>query len=126
LAHLKIYFDGGNYKNRVCVYNSLQNDIVVKAYNHKDYTNNELEYKALIEAIRYANKNYPHAQVTFIGDSRLVINQVWYGWKINHEHLKKLNHDVHRILPHDAKGRWINRDNNLAGVHLENLKRKGA
>jgi len=29
-------------------------------------------------------------------------------------------------LEHHAKGRWINRDNNLAGVHLENLKRKGA
>ena len=121
---MKIFFDGGNYKNRVCYHDSSISKTVVKEFNHKDYTNNELEYKALIEAIKYTNKK-GYKKPLFIGDSRLVINQVWYGWKINHKHLKELYYQVIDIVPISADGKWVRRDMNLAGIHLENLKRKG-
>jgi len=121
---VKIYFDGGNYRNRVCYYDSLTSKKVVKEFNHKEYTNNELEYKALIEAIKYANKQ-GYERPFFIGDSRLVINQVWYSWKINLKHLNELNKQVLNILPEQAKGKWVRRNHNVAGIHLENLKRKG-
>jgi len=125
MAALDIYFDGGNYKNRICVWDELQGTNIIKSFNHREYTNNELEYKALLEAIKYTNKKYPTSRIRYIGDSKLVIGQVWKGWKINHEHLLLLNDRVFDIIKEHAKSKWVRRDFNLAGIHLENLKRKG-
>ena len=125
MAKLKIYFDGGLYRSRTCVWDEIDRKSIVKEFNHRVYTNNELEYKALLEAIKYANKKYPKSKILFIGDSKLVIGQVWKGWLINHQHLRDLNDRVFDIIPETAKSKWVRRDFNLAGIHLENLKRKG-
>jgi len=123
VALVEIYFDGGIVNNRVCIYDHSTKKHFVKSFNGRNYTNNELEYMALIEAIKYARMQYQATvDVTFKGDSRLIIMQVWKQWKINHDHLRALNKQVLILLDKmNHQGLWIDRDRNYAGVYLEAL-----
>jgi len=117
-----LYFDGGNHCNRICVYDPYVDKHIVKVIKTA-VTNNELEYWALISAIRYAKRLYKGQCVVFLGDSALVINQVWGKWRINKEKLRILNRIVIKELTNlqDCNGRWVRREINKAGIHLENL-----
>jgi len=117
---IKIFFDGGNYKQRICVYDPQKDKTIVKELNRRTLTNNELEYLALIHAIKYGNNTYK-SLINYTGDSRLVINQVFGNWKINHIHLKKLHIEAIALLSkgNGMSGVWVKRDNNEAGVILE-------
>lgn len=120
-----IYFDGGNYKDRICFYDDQISKPIVKSMSRSTsrHSNNELEYFALIEAIKYAKHAYRGKKVQFIGDSQLVINQVWGGWRINFPHLLVLYEEVFAQLQqlHDHDGKWVRREVNKAGIHLEEL-----
>lgn len=132
-----IYFDGGVYGQKVCVHDVGKNKYIVK-HIKEGKTNNELEYWALIIAIRYANRNYNSKdRIMFNGDSKLIINQIWerlrlnkagemvWGtWRINKERLFMLNNIVKKELEkanYKQDGRWIRRERNFAGAHLEKL-----
>lgn len=127
---IKIYFDGSNFGHRICVYDQSQNKIIVKEVPEAK-TNNELEYNALLIAIRYANRTYGDMhEVQFIGDSQLVVKQVMGKFAINYEHLRKLKSQVIEEL---VKGGykassdpvvWVRREENIAGWHLSWLMDK--
>eukprot|EP00330_Aristerostoma_sp_ATCC50986_P001753 CAMPEP_0114583702 /NCGR_PEP_ID=MMETSP0125-20121206/7394_1 /TAXON_ID=485358 ORGANISM="Aristerostoma sp., Strain ATCC 50986" /NCGR_SAMPLE_ID=MMETSP0125 /ASSEMBLY_ACC=CAM_ASM_000245 /LENGTH=109 /DNA_ID=CAMNT_0001777341 /DNA_START=72 /DNA_END=398 /DNA_ORIENTATION=+ len=60
-------------------------------------TNNETEYKALIEGLKVAKKLKIHDLVVY-GDSQLIINQtdphMMTNWKIKQTHLIALNNEA--------------------------------
>ena len=120
-----VFFDGGVYKERICFYDDQKSKAIVKSMTRpmSRHSNNELEYFALIEAIKYAKHEYKGQKVQFIGDSQLVIYQVWAGWSINYPHLLVLYEEVMSQLQqlHDHDGKWVRRDVNKAGIHLEKL-----
>ena len=66
-------------------------------YNNKGYpTNNEAEYRSLIEALKFSiDKNITNVNVFM--DSKLVVNQVQNKWKINYPHLQQLKNQVDQI-----------------------------
>ena len=56
-------------------------------------TNNQAEYRALLESIKWLLKHQNHLSPTLVTwrlDSRLVIEQVNQNWKIKLPHLKKM------------------------------------
>ena len=62
-------------------------------------TNNEAEYEALIEALKWLIEiNVYKEDCTIYTDSKLVFGQVIAGWKINHSHLMLLNGKVKALL----------------------------
>ena len=62
--------------------------------NHNYSTNNEAEYMALIQFLKWFVKkiNSPSTnKITIKGDSKLILNQVFGNWKVNAENLKPMN-----------------------------------
>jgi len=78
-------------------------------------TNNEMEYKAVIEALKEARDGD-----TIYTDSQLVVNHASGMYKVKARHLKPLAGEVRRLLKmKDVKLQWICREDNVAGWHLE-------
>lgn len=104
----EFWCDGGI--GRICVASSTEVKIL-KTFG----TNNEQEYKAVIEAMRRIPES-----TTLYSDSQLVVNQLTMGWSVNAEHLVKY-HTVAKKLLQDKHIRliWIPREKNKAGHILE-------
>ena len=66
--------------------------------NGRQMTNNQAEYRTLIEALRFLkeklNDRAPVEHVRVDGDSQLVINQVQGIWKVKQEELKPLRSEA--------------------------------
>jgi len=64
-----------------------------------DYvTNNEVEYLAVITALEWLLENNTlNENCVIYTDSKIVYGQLVLGWKINFEHLLKLNSDVRNM-----------------------------
>jgi len=119
---VEVYFDGGTKGNRVCV-------VVAKTAKvtkvEKNQTNNQLEYHALILALRSIHTKNSNRVVNVIGDSLLIINQM--KGKNAVKSLKLID------LYEQAKGwecvlsdkkitllfYWVPREENLAGIELD-------
>ena len=77
-------------------------------------TNNVAEYKALLYGL-YVLKDQKNINIQVLGDSKLVINQVFGDWKVNMPHLKSLNNACRillRTMTPNIIGVWIPRENN--------------
>ena len=84
---------------------------------HKDTTNNRMELQAVIEALKYMNKNQKESTVTIHADSAYVLNGItsWvFGWEKNGWKTSKkeqvLNQDLWKELiasVRDFKGKII-------------------
>lgn len=87
-------------------------------------TNNVAEYKAMIEIMKLA-LDQGCRNLLVQGDSKLVINQVFNGWKVSSPHLKELNDQAQRLVPQfeSVKAEWIRREHNQAA---DDLSKKGA
>ena len=68
-----------------------------------DHTNNEAEYKALLDGLRAAKRNGV-TDIDIKGDSQLIIRQVTGEYDCNADHLAPLLDDVHDAL--DAFDSW--------------------
>ena len=120
---LEIYFDGATRGNRICVYR--QNNYKIRVLKTKQ-TNNQLEYAALIFALRsvykYHKRNTPLA-VSIIGDSELVIKQMKGENEVRSRHLIDLHEqavaELESIDNVNLIFYWVPRDENLAGVELD-------
>jgi len=123
----KIYFDGGTRLNSVCIY-----DEELKFYDvtkmTEPMTNNQLEYTALYAAILYAYSKYLLRDCCFIGDSELIIRQMQGEYVITNPILKILNKKVTNYIakvdevpPVVSMFKWVRREENLAGIYLENI-----
>ena len=126
-----IYFDGGTSLHQTCVYDRK----VDKYFNYEYsrdmcYTNNQLEYLALIDAVEYAVYRYPDLKgVQFIGDSLLIINHMNGTYKVKSKNLKPLYRKAVKLII-DAYGskqithliKWVPREENEAGIELERIE----
>ena len=116
---LTLYVDGGTKGSVICLVDDSNGYIVVK--KKRISTNNELEYFAVIFGIEYAKKHYLRKNVTINSDSKLIVNQINGKWNINMDTLLILNKRALRKLKDNIKIKWIPREKNLAGIHLEEL-----
>ncbi|NYT01393.1 MAG: ribonuclease HI family protein [Methanosarcinales archaeon] len=82
-------------------------------------TNNTAEYSALLAGLDRA-RELGWRQVAIEGDSKLVVNQVSGRWRINHEHLKKLQATVlERLSGFDSyQIKWVPREKNALADEL--------
>ena len=84
-------------------------------------TNNQAEYLAVIEALLHAYEG----DVIYT-DSQLVADQLQGEYEVQTENLFDLFHQADDLLTErDVKIEWIPREQNMAGIFLDNLKKKG-
>lgn len=124
----KIYVDGGTRGSVICLVDPQINHdnmcyyTVVKrrkAVGVQQLTNNDMEYLAIIYGIEYVNKNYYDEDITINSDSKIAVNQINDEWKCNPDNLQRLLKIVKRKMNGNVSLRWVPRDSNLAGRHLE-------
>jgi ribonuclease HI len=60
-------------------------------------TNNVAEYRALLLGVELA-KELGAERVEFVGDSKLIVEQVKGNWKVKQEHLRPLHHQATKAL----------------------------
>jgi ribonuclease HI len=98
----KLYYDGGSRQNpgkSGCGWIiESDSDDEVSGFKYLGIgSNNEAEYKGLVHGLEnlvdIINEHKPTdpVEITVYGDSLLVTNQMNGTWKINFEHLRKLN-----------------------------------
>jgi ribonuclease HI len=133
---INIYFDGGTSGNRICISGETAQSAVVKKLNPDiSFTNNQLEYYALIEALRYIKKLYSgelHEEdrlrkvhdICIKGDSQLVIKHIRGEFEVKSEKLIDLNHQIKGLMGEigffPSNLIWVPREQNIAGKILEN------
>lgn len=118
---IKIYVDGGTRGMVICLHDPQRDKYIIKR-RKGEFTNNDLEYLAIIYGIEYSKKYYPKDKVTIFSDSRLAVKQIKGEYKVTTDNLKSLHAKVLRKLKGEIKIKWISRDFNLAGIHLERLR----
>jgi ribonuclease HI len=77
------------------------NDLAERAETIGEATNNVAEYRALLLGIELA-KHLDADEVEFVGDSKLIVEQVKGNWKVKQDHLRPLHtaaRDALRDLP---------------------------
>jgi ribonuclease HI len=86
-----------------------------------DATNNVAEYRALLLGVELA-KELGADQVEFVGDSKLIVEQVKGNWKIKQEHLRPLRAEAIKALGQLPKWsiRHVRRDDNARADELLN------
>jgi len=126
----KIYFDGGSSLHVICVFDENRNISIIEEIN-TPRTNNELEYLALVKAVKYARNYYQRLdKVLFLGDSELIIKQMIGEYKVKRIHLKKLYDNAIREMNivslnnFESHFKWVPRSENLAGIVLEKMLNK--
>lgn len=105
------YCDGGfiSYKkgtkreNEKYAYGSFYiqttNTTLLKRLTYDDvFTNNEAEYRTLIELLKELNKTYKTENVLIYSDSLLMVNQVNGVWSINSENLVPFIKEVFNLF----------------------------
>jgi len=101
-----IYFDGACSNNGSkdsesgCGAVVIVNDTVkhnISKYIGRGFTNNQSEYRGLIEGLKLAYQLYPKCDLTCIGDSQLVIKQMKGEYKCKHPNMIPLHKDAKQI-----------------------------
>lgn len=143
LIHLnKIYCDGSGYNGNESksifliddykIDNGFNISIPHIRHSKVSYTNNEMEYDAILEAIVYIRTNESVRAITpciILSDSQLVIRQINKQYKIRDKKLIKLNQQLNEHLRYLDENQiilfeWIPRTENTAGKILDALKLK--
>lgn len=110
---LRIFTDGSGKTGKYAFVVESTNE--VKIFQQKGLTNNEAEYKAILEAL----KAFPKEDLEIISDSKLVVNQLQMKYAIKDDELRKLAEKVWEMV----KGRkvffiFVRRGLNKAGKVL--------
>jgi len=117
---MKIYVDGSGWngkESKAIVVNEKK--IISKIVTSEKRTNNEMEYKALIEALKYVMDNKVKDAI-ICTDSQLVVGHTTKNWRVKAENLYPLvQHAIKLIEVTNAKIKWIPREENKAGHLLE-------
>lgn len=124
-----IWIDGGTkpYPS-ICICPEDHDVIHIKCAQND--TNNMLEYRALIEALKFVRRTFSEQYFIQINsDSRLLVNQFNGTYKVNKPHLRWLRtqakhemFDCLKEVKHEFRIMWIPRDLNKAGIYLDSLK----
>ncbi|MFX0040374.1 MAG: ribonuclease HI family protein [Candidatus Heimdallarchaeota archaeon] len=108
---LKIYTDGaarGNPGPAAYAFLFVHNDVII----HQGFgylgtaTNNTAEYKAIINALKVAEK-FHKGHLQLFSDSNLAVQQINRKWKINYPHLSELCREVHQLCQKYEKVRFF-------------------
>lgn len=102
-----VYKEGGTYRDMSIPESST--------------TNNLAEYGAFISLLRWLmHRGLQNAPIEVYGDSSMVINQMFYGWKIKNGAYKKLALEAREELKNftDISGDWIPRESNEEADNL--------
>jgi ribonuclease HI len=100
---LVVNVDGGSRGNpgpaaiAAVVTDPSGNDLAEAAETIGEATNNVAEYRALLLGIELA-KQLPADEVEFVGDSKLIVEQVKGNWKVKQDHLRPLHTKVRDAL----------------------------
>lgn len=118
---MRFYVDGSGWNGRrsryAVVAENGKTSVAVKELQEQK-TNNEMEYAALIEALKLARDGDE-----ILTDSQLLVGQVSKGWKVNKTHLKPLVEKCKKLLIEKrARLEWVPREMNKAGKLLEKQK----
>jgi ribonuclease HI len=114
---LELIFDGGSLGNPGRGYGSFRltvdgQHVPVQELEFGDsVTNNQAEYRTMIEGLKYAiallheNGRHPaNAEIDVLTDSKLVVEQVNGRWKVKHEGLKPLQREAKALLDQFMRG----------------------
>ncbi len=124
LDTVKIYFDGGSRGNPGPAAGAAFTDCQggrQRACFLDSATNNEAEYRGLLMAIELA-KELQLTQVTFLGDSKLVVMQVSGEWQAKHPMMQDLKQQAIaalRAIPRWSI-QWIKRELNGEADRIAN------
>lgn len=113
---MKIWVDGSGYNGKISRYCILfeGSEPIIKVLKEKK-TNNEMEYKALYEALRTAKGGE-----TIYTDSQLVFGHLIKNWKQNYPHLREIAEKCKKLMTEkNINLVWIPREENKAGKILE-------
>jgi len=122
---IKVWCDGAGFngkRSRCCV--AFEDGDVNITETTEQKTNNEMEYKALLNAL-FLLIEKEDIEFEIFTDSRLIEGQLCKGWRITKEHLFKLNCAVKnqlnelKKLGYSIKITWVPRKENKAGHLLE-------
>jgi ribonuclease HI len=115
-----IYCDGGTRGNAICL---VHDDTIIVKTRGGELTNNELEYLALIYTLEYIDTNNLK-NVKIYSDSRLIVRQVNGTYRVTTDNLIKLHRKTLQKMLRccGVQIRWVKRDKNKAGRHLEKIK----
>ena len=119
---MHLHCDGAGWdgKRSRCVVWDVSKNKVLKEVNYpKKYTNNEMEYAAVIYALQNCNNG------TLIKtDSQLVAYQISGKYKARQPAMKRgLSKALELMKDRNIKIIWIPREQNLAGIYLDKTKR---
>lgn len=115
---LDYYCDGAGWNGKISrVAYGEKDNIQIHSFDI-NLTNNESEYISCLLACTYAEND-----CLIFSDSKLIVNQINKGWKINKENLRFYNHILNKvIIDKNLTLRWIPRADNYAGVMLDRTK----
>jgi ribonuclease HI len=109
---MKIYIDGSGWNGHQATWIVLPENgrPIIKSLTEY-HTNNEMEYLALIEALKISKDGDE-----ILSDSQLIINQVLLKWAVRQESLRAYWKEALDLL-HDKQVTltWVSREENKAG-----------
>ena len=122
-----VNFDGGSRGNpglaAVAAVATAPNGEVLTERSERigEATNNVAEYRALLLAIELA-RQLDADETEFVGDSKLIVEQVRGNWKVKQEHLRPLRAEAVKALGRVPKWsiRHVRRDENTRADELLN------
>jgi ribonuclease HI len=122
-----VNFDGGSRGNpgpaaiAAVAFDAGGQELAERSETIGKATNNVAEYRALLLGVQLA-KDLEADEVEFVGDSKVIIEQVKGNWKVKQEHLRPLHtkaRDALRELPKWSI-RHVRRDDNSRADELLN------
>lgn len=112
----EVYADGAGWNGKVsrfAVVGAGREEIISFPV---PFTNNEMEYKAVLFALRLPTCH----DSNIFTDSQLVYNQVHGEWKCNFQRLRYMRNEIRQLLSQKkCHLAWAPREENLAGKLLE-------
>ena len=109
------YVDGAGWNGRVSRYCVVKDkEVFERKTFSKEYTNNEMEYMAMIAALKAAS---PGDEIC--ADSQLIIRQIKGQYKVKKPHLVPLNRQACELVSKGVTLIEIPREENRAGKWLE-------
>jgi len=113
----RVFSDGAGWNGKQCRYAIFfeeTGESIIHRFT-KYHTNNEMEYIAVLEALKLAKD-----RDTIFTDSQLVVGQCTGVYNIKAYHLKPLCKRVKQMLKDkNIQLVWVRRENNKAGILLE-------
>jgi len=114
---MKIWCDGAGWNGYTSGYAIVTEDgkINKKVWLEEKHTNNEMEYIAIIEALKIAK----HGD-EILTDSRLIVEHFNGNFRIKAQNLRGYYEEVRRFcISKNIYIKWVSRKENIAGQLLE-------